>query len=144
MSRYGFLLLEDDEEKETRLNIEFEKNIIFKKDENILVQSGFLKKFGKYLRNDWNELVFVNTGKQYLDEISDAMMNDTWYCNDEGQPYWIYDADKIKKEWDIQCIIYNWDGAFWELVDCQQRFCEVVEKSVSKLKDIRVERITNI
>ncbi len=143
VSKYGFYIHHDNDDIESELVDEFDKGIVLENNENILVDNKFMKKYSSFLRNDWNELVCLRNGRKHFEEISNVMMSELWLSSEPEQTFWKYNTHAIKKGWGIEFIVYNWDGSFWEFIDCNGSYSQTLINKINTLPGVAIEEVSH-
>ncbi len=114
---------------------EFYSSIIDQKNNYMLVDNRFMKKYGVYVRDDWNELMCFYGDLscfqklvQFLDATHGALVD------------MILDKE-VSKGLKFEFLLHNWDAMYWELITEKDVYCEQLSVSIQGNKGIMIEEI---
>jgi len=116
---------------------EFESAIISKMGEYMLVDNSFMKKYDKYVKDDWNELMCFYGDFAYFEKVLEHMKA----SSAEDLISLVLNKEE-KGEINFEFLLNNWDSVYWEQLTEKDEYCKVLLASINGEKGIIIEEIS--
>lgn len=127
-----------DNESDIKLELnEFDSAVISQKDEYILVDNGFMNKYGVYVKDDWNELMCFYGDSGYFEKIVELMK----VSSSEDLANLILNKE-VTSEINFEFLLNNWDSVYWELITEKDDYYEALLTSINGENGIIIEEIS--
>ena len=115
---------------------EFDSAIISQKDEYILVDNSFMKKYGVYVKDDWNELMCFYGDCEYFEKVVELMRGSS---ADELKDLIL--SKEVTSKLNFEVLLNNWDSVYWELITKKDEYYEELLASIHGEKGIIIEEL---
>lgn len=124
-----------DSESDIKVELdEFESSIIALKGEYMLVDNSFMKKYGGYVKDDWNELLCFYGDSVYFEEVVE--LKETSSADDLKN---LILNKEVNSEMNFEFLMNNWDSVYWELITQKDEYYEDLLASIDEQKGIIIE-----
>lgn len=117
---------------------EFDSAIISRKGEYVLVNNHFMKKYGVYVKDDWNELLCLYGVPAYFEKVLELMK----ISFSEDLVNLILNKRLVTKL-DFEFLLSNWDSVYWEFITRKDEYYECLLDSIQNEKGIFIEEINS-
>lgn len=116
------------------------------KDEYRLYDCQFIKKYGRFVRDDWNDLLCFKGELKRFREIVDVMtsMEEREYNRNEENPISpkdLLEVQDVFKDVEVLAYFYNVDAAYWGMMSNYHELIEIVIQNVNQMKGIEVKEV---
>ena len=126
----------------------YEENICdeYKEKEYILYDCLFMKNYGRFVRDDWSDLLcFKGESKRFraIVDVMASMELREYNCNWENiiSPKDLLEIQGVFKDIDLLAYFYNVDAAYWGIMSSHHELIEEVIQNVSQMKGIEVKEV---
>ena len=124
----------------------YEENSYDEYKEYRLYDCQFIKKYGCFVSDDWNNLLCFKGELKKFREIVDVMtsMEEREYnCKGENtiSPQDLIEMQDFFKDVELLAYIYNVDGAYWGMMSNYHELIEIVIQNVNQMKGIEVKEV---
>ena len=119
----------------TELN-EFYSAVISKKAEYVLVDNGFIERYGVYIKDDWNELMCFYGDSRYFEKVVELMNA----LSAEDLKNLVLNKE-AKSDFNFEFLLSNWDSIYWELITERDVYYEDLLASIQDNEGINFEEI---
>ncbi len=127
-----------DSESDIKVELdEFDSAVISQKGEYILVDNSFMKKYGVYVKDDWNELMCFYGDSGYFEKVVELMK----VSSAEGLINLILNKE-VTSELNFEVLLNNWDSVYWELITEKDEYYEDLLASIQGEKGVIIEEIS--
>lgn len=128
---------DSESDRKVELN-EFDSAVISQKGEYILVDNSFMKRYGAFIRDDWNELMCFYGDSGYFEKVVELMK----VSLAENLIDLILNKE-LTNELNFEVLLNNWDSVYWELITEKDEYYEDLLASIHGEKGIIIKEISS-
>lgn len=106
----------------------------------------FMKKYGRFVRDDWSDLLCFRGNPKRFREIVDvtASIELREYNRNEENPISpkdLLELQDVFKDVELLAYFYNFDGAYWGIMSSHHELIEIVIQNINQMKGIEVKEV---